>query len=73
MTGRTRILIASPPDREGLVAELYYDDEGWALVTEENGTFVVEIYASDRASPVKLSLDEAVEALREARRKLVEG
>jgi hypothetical protein len=70
MLENTKIILSSPPDREDLVAEIYYKGQGWALVTSEGGSLIVEIYPSLTGQPLKLGLDEAMGALLEARRRL---
>lgn len=65
------IQIASPPDRENVVAELWIGDEQIAEVSNEDGTVRVEFYARPAPEQIQLSLDELVEALGRAKRNLV--
>jgi hypothetical protein len=39
-----RICISSPPDREKLVAEIFFGDEQWAELNQESGTLELEFY-----------------------------
>lgn len=44
MTGELRLVVASPPDREGVVVELWHADEMCAEVSNEKGELVLEVY-----------------------------
>jgi hypothetical protein len=61
------IILASPPDREFLVAELWAGDEQWAEVNREAGAIRVEIYGRRDGQPWLLDVDEALSALGRAR------
>lgn len=41
---KMRVSIASPPDREDLVAETFFGDEKWAETNRESGTVALELH-----------------------------
>jgi hypothetical protein len=55
MSSKFRITIASPPDREKLVAEVFFDDEQVAEINQEADELQVEIYPRPSATPWVLS------------------
>lgn len=64
-----RIQVASVPDREELVAELWLGDVQLAEVSREHAQFNVEVYAS-RTS---IQLDDYIQALARAKEELGES
>jgi len=66
-----RITIASLPDREELVAEILYDNVQWCEISQEAGDLVVQFYAHPRQRFWEFSLDEAIEVLEKAKKKLL--
>ncbi len=67
MSAQYRITIASPPDREYLVAEIFFDDVQWAEVNRESGALDVEFYPRPDGKPWRVSLEMAMAALDRAR------
>lgn len=65
------ILISSPPDREKLVAEIYFDRVQWAEINQEHDALQVEFYPREDNQPWRIAFTEAIEALSEAKRRLV--
>ena len=65
------INLASPPDRELLVAEVMVDDEQWVELNQEGGSLNLEVYPRRDGQPWRLDFDAAVAALVEMRRRLV--
>lgn len=63
------IELSSVPDRENLVAEIWYGEKMIAEVNKESGEFVIEFYLDEKKSFV---LDEFFEALENAKRRIVE-
>jgi hypothetical protein len=61
------ILIASPPDREKLVAEIWSDDNLLAEINQESDNLEIEIYASEK---LVFSLDDLMEILERAKERL---
>lgn len=70
MTKEFRICITSPPDREKLVAEIFFGNEQWAELNQEEGTLKLEFYPRPNGKFWQLSFDEVMEALNEAKRRL---
>ncbi len=68
---RMKIDIASPPDREKLVAMVSYGSEQWAEINQESGSLTLELYPRRDGQPWEFSYDEAMAALERARRRLV--
>jgi len=66
-----RMDIASPPDREKLVAELFYGSEQWAEIHQELGHLTLQLYARRDGQPWEFPFDEAVSMLQRAGRRLV--
>jgi hypothetical protein len=71
MAIETRICISSPPDREKLVAEIFFDNEQWAELNQEEGSLTLEIYPRHDGNFWQLSFEQVLEAMNEAKRKLV--
>jgi hypothetical protein len=72
MTTNIRIDIASPPDRERLVAQLMIGNEQWAELNQEHDELELEIYPRTDGQPWVLSLDSALHALSDAAQRLRE-
>ena len=65
-----RVEIASPPDREKLVAPIMVDTVQWAEVNHEKGRLQVEIYDRQDGQPWVFDVEEVIEALLEAKPRL---
>lgn len=66
-----KIAISSPPDREYLVAEIFFGSEQFAEINQDEGSLTVEIYPRKDEKPWAMSLREAIEALEKARNELL--
>jgi hypothetical protein len=67
------IKIASLPYRENLVAEIYYNHEQWVEISQEpNDLLIVQFYSPLEGKYWEFNLDEALDALQEAKKRLVE-
>jgi hypothetical protein len=73
MSNELRICISSPPDREKLVAEIFFGANQWAELNQEHDTLRLEFYPLPTGEFWQLNLDEVVGALEEARRRLLNG
>jgi hypothetical protein len=71
MANQLSILIASLPDREAVVAELWYGDAQFAELGQEGGALTLEIYAPPNGKAWTLSFEDALESLQQARTKLL--
>lgn len=65
------ITLASLPDCEQLVAELWYNNELWGELSQETGELELAIYPKPDGHPWQLRTDEVIQALQEAREKLL--
>ena len=63
--------IASIPDREELVAELWTDDTMWGEISQECGEVVLELYEDEDGRPWRFPLKIVEHLLRRARRDLL--
>lgn len=66
------IEIASPPDRENLVAEIWQNDQMIAEINKEGEIFELVIFATNPEG-IKLKYDDFVDILKRAKRKLIGG
>lgn len=66
---RIKIQIASVPDRDQLVAEIWADGLLCAEVTQEGAVFFIELYQAN----LKLPFTEFIAVLDEAKKRLTEG
>ena len=73
MANPNRICISSPPDREKLVAEIFFMDVQWAEINQEKDVLQIEFYPRPDGQPWRISFDDAITALDKARRRLIEG
>lgn len=71
MNSKMRICISSPPDREKLVAELFFEDEQWAELNQEGESLILEIYPKRSGEPWQFHFEEMLETLKESKQKLV--
>ena len=67
------VCISSPPDRELLVAEIFFGHVQWAEINQEEGVLRVEFYPRPDGRPWIILYSEAVLALSEAKQRLVSG
>jgi hypothetical protein len=70
MTDNYQILIASPPDGEKVVAEVWCGEEMLAEVANEAGPLTIEIYPKPSGKPWLLDYEEVVKAIQMAKNKL---
>jgi hypothetical protein len=65
------ITIASVPDREKLVAELWYDQELWGEISQDTGELILEIYPGTTRPFRQLKCEELITAVQQAKDKLL--
>lgn len=70
MSTAWRITIASPPDRDRLVAEIFFGNQQWAEINQERGVLEVEFYSRSDGQPWRIALLDAFAALQEAEKLL---
>ena len=71
MNNSSRICISSPPDREKLVAEIFFSDQQWAEINQEGSSLEVEVYPRPDGQPWKINYGEVLNVLQEARARLL--
>ncbi len=68
-----RIAIASLPDREHLVAEIFYEGVQWAEIShEKDDELIIQIYPHPRENCWEFLCNEALQILEDAKNKLLE-
>jgi hypothetical protein len=70
MHTKMTVILASPPDRERLVAMISCDQEQWAEIHQEAGSLTLELYPREDGTPWEFALDDAVAALQHAQERL---
>lgn len=68
-----RICISSPPDREKLVAEIFFGDTQWAEITQEREVLTLELYPRKDGLPWVFDLEQALTTLQAAKKRLSEN
>ena len=71
MNTKHRIQIASLPDREKLVSEILFDDIQWAEINQERDALEVEFYPRPDGGPWRIDYEAAINALHEAKQRLI--
>jgi hypothetical protein len=71
METKYRICISSPPDRDKLVAEIFFGECQWAELNQESAEPQLEFYARPDGKPWNISLLAALEALKAAKERLI--
>lgn len=66
------ILITSPPDRERLVAEIWYDNMFWVEILQEKEEVSIQFYPHPTEKYWEFPFDEAMKILEQAKNKLLE-
>ncbi len=70
MNNNFTVEIASVPDRESLVAEIWLDDIMVAELSNRNGKAILEIYPNNRGDRWNVECEEFIKVLLLAERKL---
>lgn len=74
MRDEIKVLIASLPDREYVVAEIWINrDIMWGEISQETGELLLTTYADANGESPLLSLDDVIAALIHAKGRLVGG
>jgi hypothetical protein len=66
------ITIASLPDRENLVAELWLGDVQWGEINQEGGSFTLEVYPHQSGKPWAFEVNEVIKQIEQAKSRLEE-
>jgi hypothetical protein len=67
-----RISIASLPDRENLVAEICYEGVQWVEISQETNETIIQFYSHPRQDYWEFILDDALEILAQAKKRLLD-
>jgi len=70
MKNNFSIDIASPPDRENLVCEIFYNNNQVAEILNENNILEIELYPNQRNKPWKFSFDEFLKCLNDGKERI---
>lgn len=65
------IKIASDTDRENVFAEIYYNEEEWAEISQEGEKPLIAFFPPSQEKYWEFPLDEALEAIAEAQKSLL--
>ena len=71
MKEKYQICISSPPDREKLVAEIFFGNVQWAEINQEHELLQIEFYPQPDGNPWQIDFCSAITALNEAKLRLV--
>lgn len=71
MAPAMKVVIASVPMNEKVVAEVYCDDEMWATVTYDQDPMLIEIYPCQSERFWRFPLDEVLNVLKLAQDRLM--
>lgn len=66
------ITIASLPDRENLVAELWFGNMQWGEINQEGGSLTLEVYPQQSGKPWVFELNEVIKQVEQAKSRLEE-
>lgn len=66
------ITIASLPNRENLVAEIFYEGVQWVEISQETNETMIQFYFHPRQDYWEFILDDALEALTQAKKRLLD-
>jgi hypothetical protein len=65
------IIIGSAPDKENLIAEIYYNNTCWAQISQETKELLVQFYPHPQKDYWEFSLEEALCIIEQAKNKLL--
>lgn len=66
-----RVSISSPPDRDKLVAEIFFGDQQWAELNQEDSELQLQLYPRSDDRPWEIPYSQIVTALEDAKKQLV--
>jgi hypothetical protein len=74
MSGSSRfdLTIGAPPDRTGLVAELWFDGQMWGELRYEGADFLLELYPAHEGATWLFDAQEAMDLIARAKARLQE-
>ena len=69
--GDMRVAITDSPERESTYAEITCDGEEWAIVSDEHGPLLLEVFPRESGGGWTLDLEETLRALHYAKYRLL--
>ena len=72
LSEKFEVVIASLPDRENLVSEIYYCDIQWIEISQETEDVRIQFYPHPYKDCWEFNVDEAILAIKLAKAKLLE-
>lgn len=66
-----KLCISSPPDRDKLVAEIFIENIQWVEINQEKDFIEIEFYPRPDGKPWRIEYNDAMQALNEAKSKLL--
>jgi hypothetical protein len=66
-----RIVIASFPNKEKVVAEIYDGENQWAELSQEHDSLILEIYPCEDTKAWTFQYQDVIDILKEAEHKLL--
>lgn len=71
MRDTVEAIVASPPDKNGLVVQLFSRGKGqWAEIDQEEGLLVIEVYAGPDGKALRFDLEEVERVITLAKERL---
>ena len=70
--GKFEIIIASLPNKENLVADIYYNNLNWAQISQETEAIMIRFYPPEYTPFWEFNLDEALEILEMAKKRMID-
>ncbi len=70
MSTQWRVCISSPPDRDKLVAEIFFGDQQWAELNQEGLELQLQIYPRNDGKPWEIPYSQIISALEDAKNQL---
>lgn len=67
MSKNFTIIVASVPDRDNLVTEIYYNNVQWAEISKEDNKTLIQFYSYPDQDYWEFPLEEALQVLESAR------
>ncbi len=68
-----RICISSPPDREKVVAEIFFGPNQWAEINQEQAGLQIEYYQRPDGKPWTMDFEIAASVMIDAKQALVDA
>ncbi len=66
------ITVNSLPDRDNLVAEIYYKNYQFAEISQETNKLIVQFYPHPKEAYWEFSIDEILKVIERAKKRLIE-